>query len=762
MDDSLYTSLCSTDILYSAWLRVKEKNTTGGVDKQTVQEYSVAVDRNIEKLINQLQTGSYIQQPYREVYIPKSDTEKRRLGLLTINDKIVQTAVTILVQPIIEKGFLNVSYAYRNNKGPVKAINQVKHLITNERYCWLVSCDIDDFFDSIPHEPLFGKLSSYLKSPGITELIRMFVTMGRVNSHHQWKDSRKGIPQGGVISPLLANFYLYPLDKLMVDNGYGFVRYADDFIILGRTEEEAIKAMNQAIEIITHQLGLSLNEGYTVVPVSNGFEFLGILFTDGQISLSEKKYKRLVEKMYDAAGMGKELISQKLKETFQGISNFYGKLVPQDILCKLDNELVAILRLRSEALTPGKVKKGTMLTQLQSLQFLSDANNAKKTEYILTQLGQLSGESDKKKKKLKGKQKLLKSKNAVLKRKHEYKKLESSGFDLAVAQPGLVLGIRENTATVRKNGLVINEIPLLNLKSITVMSEGVSFSSNLVKSCTEQKISINFLRNDGMPYAQIISPSYFDAQIGVAQLEAYNNGKGVSLIRGFVYGKINNQANLVKYYGKYYLKRNPKFREAFPAFLSNMGKFNKLAHKMPHDNVDEFRLKMFAIEGNASSCYWEIIAILLGPKITFVGRERQGAKDLVNCMLNYGYGILYARISEALIHSRLNPCLSYLHKPEGNRPSLVYDLIEEFRQQAVDRVIFSLLVKNINLKAENGVLNYYTRKLVAEKVIDRINNVEIFRNKEARLSEIFQIQARAIVKYLVGDIKYYKPYMPKW
>lgn len=762
MDDSLYTSLCSTDILYSAWLRVKEKNTAGGVDKQTVQEYSVAVDRNIEKLITQLQTGSYIQQPYREVYIPKSDTEKRRLGLLTINDKIVQTAVTILVQPIIEKGFLNVSYAYRNNKGPVKAINQVKHLITNERYCWLVSCDIDNFFDSIPHEPLFGKLSSYLKSPGITELIRMFVTMGRVNSHHQWKDSRKGIPQGGVISPLLANFYLYPLDKQMVDNQYGFVRYADDFIILGRTEEEAIKAMNQAIEIITHQLGLSLNEKPAVIPVSKGFEFLGILFTDGLISLSEKKYNRLVEKMYDAAGIGKELISSKLRETIQGISNFYGKLVPQDILSKLDDEIIAILRLRSEVLTPKKVKKGAMLTQLKSLQFLSDSNNSKKTEYILTHLVHPSGDPEKKKEKLMGKSKLLKSKDAVLKRKHEYKKLESSGFDLAITLPGLVLGKRGNAVTVRKNGLVVKEIQLLNLKSITIMSDGVSFSSNLVQACAEQKISINFFGNDGMPYTQIISPSYFDAQIGVSQLEAYNNGKGISLIRGFVYGKINNQTNLLKYYGKYYLKKNLKFRDAFPAFLSNMEKFNKLAHKLPHDNLDEFRLKMFAIEGNASSCYWEIIELLLGPKITFKGRERQGAKDLVNCMLNYGYGILYARISEVIIHARLNPCLSYLHKPEGNRPSLVYDLIEEFRQQAVDRVIFALLVKNINLKVENGGLDYYTRKLVAQKVIDRINTVEMFRNREARLFEIFQAQARSIVKYLVGDIKYYKPYMPKW
>ena len=296
MDDQLFNSVCNLETLYSAWLRVKEKNTTGGIDFKTVSEYTVALDKNLDELSRQLMSGNYIQQPYREVMIPKNETEKRRLGLLTVNDKIVQTAVSFVITPIIERGFLKVSYAYRQNKGAVKAINQVRHLITNKRYTWLVSCDIDNFFDTVPHDALFGKLSAYLKSPGVLELIRMFVKMGRVDRHYKWKDNRKGIPQGGVVSPLLANFYLYLLDKAMVDGDYGFVRYADDFIILGRSEDEAKKALNEATTIITKQLGLGLNEEGKVIPVNQGFEFLGIFFNNGQIDLSEKKYKRLVQK----------------------------------------------------------------------------------------------------------------------------------------------------------------------------------------------------------------------------------------------------------------------------------------------------------------------------------------------------------------------------------------------------------------------------------------------------------------------------------
>ena len=741
-----------------AWLRVKEKNTAGGVDYKTVNEYAVTIDINLEELSRQLRCGNYVQQPYREVMIPKNETEKRRLGLLTVNDKIVQTAVSLVITPLIERGFLKVSYAYRENKGAVKAINQVRHLITNEKYTWLASCDIDNFFDSIPHDALFGKLSAYLKSPGVTELIRMFVKMGRVDRHYRWKDNKKGIPQGGVVSPLLANFYLYLLDKLMVEHKYGFVRYADDFIILGHTEEEAKLALSEATAIITNQLGLALNEEGKVVPVSQGFEFLGIYFNNGQIDLSEKKYKRLVQKMAEAAGLGQGLVTQKLKETIQGIANFYGRLIPPAKLESLDNELMAILRLRSETLNNGKIKKGAAIEQLRTMQFLAQTNNLNKTAYIGQQFGLSNPKGNKPTQPIK----TIKSREAVLSRKHEYQKLEASGFELAITQAGSVLGKSDKMATVRKHGKMIKEIPLLNLKNITILCNGVSLSSNLVQACAENKISIDFLGNDGMPYAMIVSPVFVASQTGIAQLEAYKNGKGFELIKQFVYGKINNQANLLKYYGKYYLKRHEKFKAMFPKFIQNMESHASASLELQHDDMDEFRLKMFAIEGQASVNYWDMVEILIQSKSDFKGRERQGATDLVNCMLNYGYGILYARITEAIIRSRLNPCLSYLHKPEGNRPSLVFDLIEEFRQQAVDRVIIALIIKNKNLKSDNGALDDKTRKLVALKVIERINAIEVFRKREMWFHEIIQYQANALAKFIEGTAKNYKPYIPKW
>lgn len=301
MNDPLFETLCRKQTLFTAWLKVKEKNTVGGIDQKTVEDYARNVDQYLEELSHKLIAGTYIQQPYREVFIPKKENEKRRLGLLTVNDKVVQTAVNQIITPIFEKSFLPVSYAYRENKSAVKAIRQVQHLIKNERYTWLASCDIDNFFDNIPHAPLFGRLNAFLKSPGITELMKMFVMMGSVNYRKQWKNTVKGIPQGGVVSPVLANFYLYQLDKLMMDKKYGFVRYADDFILLGKTEAQANEALKDAVQVITKQLGLTLNEGTVVVPVSDGFEFLGILFKDGNIDLSEKKFNRLREKLHDAA-----------------------------------------------------------------------------------------------------------------------------------------------------------------------------------------------------------------------------------------------------------------------------------------------------------------------------------------------------------------------------------------------------------------------------------------------------------------------------
>ena len=754
----MFDSICNKDTLYSAWLRVKEKNTAGGIDNKTVQDYAVTVDRNLDELVNQLLSGAYMQLPYREVFIPKKQNEKRRLGLLTVNDKIVQTAVNMVVTPLIERTFLNVSYAYRNNKGAVKAINRVQHLINNQKYIWLASCDIDNFFDTIPHEALFGKLASFLKSPGTVELIRMFVTMGRVNKQYQWKDSKKGVPQGGVISPLLANFYLSPLDKAMVDKGYGFVRYSDDFILLGQTEEEAKKALEDATKIITRQLQLALNEDGKVVSVNEGFEFLGIYFKNGLLDLSEKKYKRLVTKIVEAVGKNPEIDVSKLRETMQGIDNFYAKLVPQDKLKMLDDELLTIIRSKLDLEKKNRKNGEAILKTIQDIPLLAESHIINKSSYIREQLAVNQNDRFRKERK----HKIIRSREAVLSRKHEYQKLESSGFNIVVTQPGLILGKKDKSVTVKYHGQLVKEVPLINLKNITILSEGVSLSSNLIRCSSEQQVPIDFIGKDGLPYAQIIYPTFFSAETGRAQLEAYNNGKAFMLVKLFVYGKINNQTNLMKYYGKYYLSRNEEFKLHFSLFIDTMKRYMDEAINLTGDDLDIFRQKMFAVEGQASARYWEMVGILIRPKVPFDGRRNQGATDLVNSMLNYGYGILYARVSEALIRARLNPCLSYLHKPEGKRPSLVYDLIEEFRQQTVDRVVIALIMKNKQLKMENNLLDEMTRRILAQKIIDRLNNHEVFKNKELHFYEITQQQAISLSKYLDGSSDKYKPYISKW
>ena len=148
--------------------------------------------------------------------------------------------------------------------------------------------------------------------------------------------------------------------------------------------------------------------------------------------------------------------------------------------------------------------------------------------------------------------------------------------------------------------------------------------------------------------------------------------------------------------------------------------------------------------------------------IDFPGRQHQDAADIVNVLLNYGYGILYSRIWQALQRAGLNPYISYLHSSERNKPGLVFDFIEEFRQQAVDRAVIAFITKGEAYEIKDGLLAEKTRKRIAEKVLERLNNPEAFRKGQARLSDIIISQAENLAKLITGKTKSYKPYVAKW
>ncbi len=213
MSDDLYIQLCNQQNLINAWEKIKTKGSACGIDKVTIEIFEKDLDKNLKVLLEQLNYYRYIPEPYHEIKIPKDENEFRSLSLPTIKDKIVQQAVKDIIEPIICKDFLDCSYAYREDKGPVKAINRVMHLINNEKREWVTLCDIDKYFDNIDHDLLFSMLAEKVNDEKLLSLIHLWIKMGKVDSRMIWKDTVEGIPQGSIISPLLSNFYLHSFEQ---------------------------------------------------------------------------------------------------------------------------------------------------------------------------------------------------------------------------------------------------------------------------------------------------------------------------------------------------------------------------------------------------------------------------------------------------------------------------------------------------------------------------------------------------------------------
>jgi len=257
------------------------------------------------------------------------------------------------------------------------------------------------------------------------------------------------------------------------------------------------------------------------------------------------------------------------------------------------------------------------------------------------------------------------------------------------------------------------------------------------------------------------TPEYPDAELLISQTKALENGVGLELMKKIIEGKIKNQAGLVKYYYKYRKTRDEDYAEVYAQRISQMKETLIKVKREKDICIEKIRGVMMGYEGHVSACYWDMVIRLLNDYIVFEQRVRQGATDLVNCMLNYGYGILYSRVWQAIIQTRLNPCISYLHKPVGGKPTLAFDLIEEFRQQAVDKVVFAMITKGENVKSVKGQLTPDTRKRLTEKVLERLNNKEMFRGKQMKLIEIIESQAKLMAEHILQKSKY-KPYVAKW
>jgi len=281
-----------------AWRKVERNKGAAGVDGQSVERFAAVADRYLSELHEELKNGSYRPSPVKRVSIPKCGGQTRPLGIPTVKDRIVQTALKMTIEPVFEVQFRQGSYGFRPGRGCKDALREVDRLL-KEGYTHVVDADLKSYFDTIPHDRLMARVGETISDGRVLKLIDGFLKQEIMSDMARWQPTT-GTPQGAVLSPLLANIYLHPLDLLMEQNGRRMVRYADDFVILCRTEDEAEAALRE-IGAWTAANGLTLHPDKTRVADSRqpgqGFEFLGYRFEAGHRFVRKKSLKALKDKV---------------------------------------------------------------------------------------------------------------------------------------------------------------------------------------------------------------------------------------------------------------------------------------------------------------------------------------------------------------------------------------------------------------------------------------------------------------------------------
>jgi len=279
--------------LLAAFQQVASKDGAAGVDHVTVTQFERGLPETLWEIVDQLKHGTYQPQGIRRVHIPKPGTnETRPLGIPTVRDRIVQAAIVNVIEPIFERDFGEHSYGFRPGRGCKDALRRVDTLL-KAGYVYIVDADLKGYFDTIPHDGLMMCLKERITDGSILSLIEQFLKARILEGLEEWTPTQ-GAPQGAVLSPLLSNIYLNPLDHEMAGSGYEMVRYADDFVILCRTAEEAARALEQVQQWVrSHGLTLHPTKTQVVDARSEGFDFLGYHFQGTQRVPREKSLSKL-------------------------------------------------------------------------------------------------------------------------------------------------------------------------------------------------------------------------------------------------------------------------------------------------------------------------------------------------------------------------------------------------------------------------------------------------------------------------------------
>lgn len=319
------TGRITPELVYAAWRAVRANRGAAGIDKVSVRMFEQNLQPNLDRVLRELKDGTFRPMPARRVYIPKAPGKVRPLGIPAVRDRIAQEVLRRLLSPLFEVRFHEDSYGFRPGRNAHQAVERVLKL-HRQRYTYVLDADIQGCFDHISHQAVMAELARVVADGNVLRLVEKFLRAG-VLEDGMVHPTREGTPQGGVFSPLLANIALNVLDQFLEEHGYHFVRYADDFVVLCRTQSQAQEALALIRPLLSERLGLELSPEKTkVTQFRKGFAFLGFDITSWSVRMRVKaveNFKTKIRKLtLRSHNLDAEVI-RKLNAIIRGTANYF-------------------------------------------------------------------------------------------------------------------------------------------------------------------------------------------------------------------------------------------------------------------------------------------------------------------------------------------------------------------------------------------------------------------------------------------------------